>query len=106
MQIVLAWGLSQGRPRWYDFVFLLLASTIIYPDSVVRWVGDRANRVFGMGLALLVETIAIGVLTLFTQALQTSNSPVRWWDAALPVGVVGLIRILVAIVNDFFGFNR
>ena len=105
-QSMLLAQLGAGGLRWYDWVFLVFAVAIVWPDSVVEWMSNRAGRVLGTGWIWAIELIALAGLTVFSQSLISANPRVHWWHPILCIGVAAFIRLFVWVVDVFFGLRH
>jgi hypothetical protein len=83
----------------------LLAATIVYPDQVLDWIGERTGKVFGWKHVACLEVIAIGVLILTMKLLMPVYPKLTWWYPLAGIGLIGLFRIVLKFLVGMFGFD-
>jgi hypothetical protein len=92
--------------RWYHLVLVLFAAVIVYPDMILDWIGTRIGKICHWGHLILLEIIAITALAVCMTALMRVYPRLDWWAPLLPIGVLGLLRLGMWMVSEFFGFDE
>jgi hypothetical protein len=97
--------IGRGRWRWYNLIILGLSAAIVYPDKVLGWIEDRTGRAFGWRHIILLEVISVGLLILVMTLLISVYPRLDWWYPVLFVGLLAVVRVMMWLALQFFGFD-
>ncbi len=95
----------RGTLHWYDFVFVLMAFLVVYPDTVLTWLSEKVRKPWGWRHLIAYEVLMIGGLALLTILLMESYPKLYWWRPAGIVAALALYRWLMWLVAKAFHFD-
>jgi hypothetical protein len=98
-------GFGRARWHWYDIIIVGLAAAIVYPDKVLDWVGERTGKAFGWRHIIWLEVIAIGLMIFAMTLLMPIYPRLEWWYPLLLVGAFALLRGIMWVLLEMFGFH-
>ena len=95
----------RGRINWYDIVLIGLAAAIVYPDRILEWLSERTGRALGWLHLILIEVVAIMLMVVVMVLLMPVYPKLEWWHPMFYVGSLALIRFIMWLVTQMFGFD-
>ena len=95
----------RGRIHWYDIILIGLAAAIVYPDKILEWVSERTGRALGWLHLILIEVVAIILMIVAMVLLMPLYPKLAWWHPMLYVGLLAMVRVIMAFVTSLFGFD-
>ena len=97
--------LARASWHWCDISIVGFAGLIVYPDKVLDWVADYSEWDFGWRSVAVLEATAIVLIFLTFELLPPIYPRLQWWQPFFYVGFLGILRAVLWLAGEFFGFN-
>lgn len=85
--------------EWHDWLFLLLAAIVVYPDSVLNWIGENTNRTFTRKHAWLLSSAALGSSLVAINVLHLSYALVGTGELILFILGLSIFRGILWLLD-------